>query len=159
MYKEKSKALEAFSLDKDVADLVFENIPEDSPLMVIVAGDNDIYASDDEKLAAVGVDKNLLLSMCAHIDDGAEPVVVEDRNCTIIGSQIRTDNVSCGYVMVLVDKISSNSDFTVLTLIEAILQQVNLIVSLLEKNALLRCGQGLENFDSLGINLLVGSLN
>lgn len=160
MYKGKSKVSEAFSFKEDIVGLIFDNIPDDSPLVVIVDKKKKIHASDGEKLANLGVENYLLLSICAHIDDGAEPVVVEDGNCTIVGSQLRTENVNCGYVMVLVDgKFDKTSEFVALTLVEMILQQANVIASLLEKNELLQRKRGNENFDLLGISRLVESVN
>ena len=80
---------------------------------------------------------NQSIRVCAKIDDGAEPVLTQIKDCSIVAAQLATERSNCGYVIIALPQYSPESTLINIDLIEILLSQLNLIVKLIEKNNLL----------------------
>jgi hypothetical protein len=92
-------------LNEQIARQVFETLPEGGPLMMI---------------------------MDRH--DGAEPVMTQFDECSIVAAQLATDNSNCGYVIIALPKYAPESTLANIDLIEILLYQLSLIARLIEKH-------------------------
>jgi hypothetical protein len=141
----------SFMLNEQVARQVFEVLPERGPLVLIMDRHGNSWPSDSEEFAKLNISESFLKELCAKIDDGAEPVVTQVNDCSIIATELMTNQSDCGYAMIALPNYSPESTLVNIDLIEMVLNQFSLIVKLIEKNNLLYevqmkhyrvCGQG-----------------
>ena len=124
-------------LNEQIARQIFNILPERGPVMVIVDRDNHFWPSDSDRFSKFNISESFLKDLCAQIDDGAEPVVTQVDDCSIIGGQLATDRTNCGYMVIVVPQSSPEAALVNVDLIEILLGQIGLIARLIEKNALL----------------------
>jgi hypothetical protein len=124
-------------LNEQIARQVFEVLPERGPLMLIMDRDGNSWPSNSEEFAKLNISESFLKELCAKIDDGAEPVVTQANDCSIVAAQLATERSNCGYVIVALPQYSPESTLVNIDLIEVLLNQLSLIAKLIEKNNLL----------------------
>jgi len=124
-------------LNEQIARQIFDILPERGPIIVIMDGDTRCWPSDSEKFAKLSISESFLRELCAKIDDGDEPVVTQAGDCSIIAAQLATERTKCGYVVIALPQYSPESTLVNIDLIEILLNQINLIAKLIEKNNLL----------------------
>ncbi|MHC4105324.1 MAG: hypothetical protein ACYSR9_10320 [Planctomycetota bacterium] len=105
----KSLSSHGFTLTEQIAQQIFEVLPERGPLIVIIDTNGNSQPSDPEEFAKLNISESFLKDVCVTIDDGAEPVITNSNDCSI---------------MLNID------------LIEMLLNQIGLIARLIEKNNL-----------------------
>ena len=128
-----------FELTEQIARQVFEVLSERGPVIVIVDSEGNNWPSDPEEFAKLNISESFLKEVCAKIDDGAEPVVTEVNDCSVIAAQLATEHSNCGYVIIALPQYSPESTLVNIDLIEMLLNQIGLIAKLIEKNNLSRC--------------------
>ena len=126
-----------FVLNEQIARQVFEVLPEQGLTMIIMDRDGNIWPNNSEQFAKLNISESFLKELCAKIDDGAEPIVTQANDCSIIATQLATEQNNCGYVIVALPQYSPESTLINIDLIETVLNQVGLIANLIEKNNLL----------------------
>ena len=135
MYKSLSSP--GFMLTEQIARQIFEDLPEGGATIVIMDREGNNWPSDPEKFAKLNISESFLKELCAKIDDGAEPVVTEVNDCSVIAAQLATEHSNCGYVIIALPQYSPESILINIDLIEILLNQIGLIAQLIEKNNLL----------------------
>jgi len=123
-----------FMLNEQVARQVFDVLPDNGPILLIMDRDGNYWPSDSEEYAKLNINEPFLKELCAKIDDGAEPVVTQIDNCSIVAAQLATEQSNCGYVVIVLPQNSPESTLVNIDLIEILLSQLGLIVKLIEKN-------------------------
>jgi hypothetical protein len=124
----------SFMLNEQIARQVFEVLPERGPLVLIMDKRGDSWPSDSEEFTKLNISESFLKELCAKIDDGAEPVVTQAEDCSIIATELATEQHDCGYVIVALPNYSPESTLANMDLIETLLSQFSLIARLIEKN-------------------------
>ena len=124
-------------LNEQIARQIFDILPECGPIMIITDNDGNCWPSDSEKFSKLNISELFLRELCAKIDDGTEPVVTQENDCSIIATQLVTERTNCGYVIIALPQYSPESTLANIDLIEVLLNQVGLIAKLIEKNNLL----------------------
>jgi hypothetical protein len=125
-------------LNEQIARQIFDILPEQGVVMAIMDRDGNCWPSDSQKFSDLNISDSLLRELCVKIDDGAEPVVTQAGDCSIIASQLATERTNCGYVIIALPQYSPESTLININLIEIFLSQFSLIANLIEKNNLLR---------------------
>jgi hypothetical protein len=143
-------------LNEQVARQIFDILPEQGPVMVIVDRDGHFWPSDSEKFSKLSISESFLKELQAKIDDGAEPVVTQVDECSIIAAQIATERTNCGYAIIALPQYSPESTLINIDLIEILLNQISLIAKLIEKNNLLYELQ-MKQFSVYGQNDIVSN--
>jgi len=115
------------SLTEQVARQVFELVPDDGPIMVIMDRDGHVWSSDPDRFSGLDVGQAFLKELCEKIDDGAEPIVTHADDSSIVALQLAGEDNSSGYVVLVLPRYSP----------ESTLVKVALIARLMEKNNLL----------------------
>jgi hypothetical protein len=123
-------------LNEQIAGEIFDILPEDGPIVIIVGRDGKYQVSDSEKFSALNISEPFLKGLCAKIDDGAEPVITEVSDFGIVASQLATDETNCGYVVIALPQYNSESTLINIGLIEMLLNQIGLIARLVETKGL-----------------------
>jgi len=123
-----------FMLNEQVARQVFDVLPDNGPILLIMDRDGNYWPSDFEEYAKLNINEPFLKDLCAKIDDGAEPVVTQINDCSIVAAQLATEQSNCGYVVIVLPQNSPESTLVNIDLIEILLSQLGLIVKLIEKN-------------------------
>ncbi len=126
-----------FVLNEQIARQIFEVLPEQGPIMVIMDRDGNIWPSNSEEFVKLNISESFLKELCAKIDDGAEPIITQANDCSVIATQLATEQNNCGYVIIALPQYSPESTLINIDLIEMLLNQVGLIAKLIEKNNLL----------------------
>jgi hypothetical protein len=126
-----------FVLNEQIARQVFEVLPEQGPILLITDRDGHRWPSDSEEYAKLNISEQFLNELCAKIDDGAEPVVTQVNDCSIVAAQLATERSNCGYVIIALPRYGPESTLINIDLIEILLSQFSLIAKLIEKNNLL----------------------
>ncbi|MHC4338061.1 MAG: hypothetical protein ACYSTG_09000 [Planctomycetota bacterium] len=124
-------------LNELIARQIFDILPDGGPVMVIIDKDGHFWPSDSEKFSKLNLSESFLKELKAKVDDGAEPVVTQADDCSIIAAQLATEQTNCGYVIVALPQYSPESTLINIDLIEIVLNQISLIAKLVEKNNLL----------------------
>ncbi len=124
-------------LNEQIARQIFEILPEQGPVMVIIDRDGNRWPSDSEKFSKLNLDESFLDGLCAKIDDGAEPLVTQVNDFSIVAGQLATEQTNCGYVIIALPQYSPELTLINIDLIEILLNQISLIAKLVEKNTLL----------------------
>ena len=124
-------------LNELIARQIFDILPDGGPVMVIIDKDGHFWPSDSEKFSKLNLSESFLKELKAKVDDGAEPVVTQADDCSIIAAQLATEQTNCGYVIVALPQYSPESTLINIDLIEIVLNQISLIAKLIEKNNLL----------------------
>lgn len=137
MNLKESLTSDVFMLNEQLARQVFEILPEQGPILLIMDRDGHSWPSDSEKYAKLNISEPVLKELCAKIDDGAEPVVTQINDCSLVGAQLATERNNCGYVIIALPQHGPESTLMNIDLIEILLSQLGLIVKLIEKNNLL----------------------
>ena len=126
-----------FVLNEQIARQIFEVLPEQGPIMMIVDRGGNSWPSDSERFSKFNISESFLRDLCGQIDDGAEPVVTQVDDCSVVGGQLATEQTNCGYVVIVLPQNSPESALINIDLIEILLGQIGLIAKLIEKNTLL----------------------
>ena len=124
-------------LSEQIAGELFDILPEDGPVIVIMDRDGNRWPSDSEKFSSFDISELFLKELCAKIDDGAGPVVTSVNDCSIVARGLATERTDCGYVMIALSQYSPESALVNIDLIEILLNQIGLIARLIENNNLL----------------------
>ena len=121
-------------LNEQLARHLFDIIGDFSPVIVIMDKEGNRWQSNSEQFHALNISESFLTELCAKIDDGAEPVVTQLGDCSLIAAQLSTDRTNCGYVILALPKQDPELTLANIDLVEIILAQTNLIAKLIEKN-------------------------
>jgi hypothetical protein len=127
----------ALELNDQIARELFEVLPEQGPVVLIMDRNGNSWPSDSEEFSKLNINESYLKEICYKIDDGVEPIVTQVNDCSIIAAQLATERSNCGYVIIALPQYSPESTLINITLIETLLNQFNLIAKLIEKNNLL----------------------
>ena len=122
-----------FMLNEQIARQVFETLPEGGPLMMIMDRQGNTWPSNSHDFAELRISEPFLREVCAKIDDGAEPVMTQFDECSIVAAQLATNRSNCGYVIIALPKYAPESTLANIDLIEILLYQLNLIARLIER--------------------------
>ncbi|MHC4117822.1 MAG: hypothetical protein ACYSWO_09980 [Planctomycetota bacterium] len=123
-----------FMLNEQIARQVFEILPEGGPLLLIMDGEGNSWPSNSHDFVELNISEQFFKRICAKIDDGAEPVVAQFDECSVVGAQLATDRNNCGYVIIALPQYTPESTLANIDLLEMLLNQVGLIGKLIEKN-------------------------
>lgn len=137
MYLHESVSSPGFVLNEQIARQVFEVLPEKGPILMITDREGHMWPSDTDAYTKLDISEQFLKELCAKIDDGAEPVITQVGDCSIVAAQLATDRSNCGYVIVALPQNNPESTLINIDLIEILLSQFNLIARLIEKNNLI----------------------
>ena len=124
-------------LNEQVARQLFDILGEHGPIMVIMDRDGNSWPSNSEEFDKLNISDSFLRELCDKIDDGDEPVITQVDDHSIVAAGLSTERTNCGYVVIALPKQSPESTFVNIDLIDIILNQINLIANLIEKNNLL----------------------
>jgi hypothetical protein len=124
-------------LNEQIAQQIFDILPEQGPIMVIMDRDGNCRVRDSEKFSTLNISESFLRELCAKVDDGAEPVITQVDDFSIIAAQLATGRTNCGYVIIALPQYSPESTLVNIDLIEVLLNQTGLIAKLIEENNLL----------------------
>lgn len=124
-------------LSEQVARQVFDVLPERGPMVVIMDRDGGCWPSHPEEFARLNLSETLLKDLRAKVDDGAEPVITQVGDVSVVVAQLATDRSHCGYAAVVLTHHSAESTLAHIDLVEALLSQIALIARLIEKSSML----------------------
>jgi len=124
-------------LNEQVARQIFEILPEEGPIMVIIDREGHSWTSNTEKFSELNISESFLKELCGKIDDGDEPVISQVDNYSIIAAQLTTNRTNCGYVVFALPQYVPESTLANIDLIDMLINQINLIAKLIENNNLL----------------------
>ncbi len=125
------------AFNEQVARQIFELLPERGPVMIIMDREGNCWPSDSEQFSKLNISKEFLKELCGKVDDGAEPIVTQANDCSVVAAQLATEQTNCGYVFLAVPQYGPESTLANIDLVEIVLSQVSLIAKLIEKNNLL----------------------
>jgi hypothetical protein len=123
-------------LNEQIARQVFDILPEDGPIILIMDREGNCWPSDSERFSQLNISESFLKELCAKIDDGTEPVITQTNDFSVIAAQLATERTNCGYVVIALPQYSPESTLINIDLIEILLNQIGLIAKLIEKNNL-----------------------
>lgn len=125
-----------FALNDQVAAQIFETIPQQALVAFIIDTNGKIWPSDSVEFHKLNIREDLLKEICRKIDDGAEPVVTFENDCGFVATQFSTENSYCGYSILALPHYTTEFIMANLILFDILLNQFNLIATLIEKNNL-----------------------
>jgi len=124
-------------LNEQIARQIFDILPEDGPVVVIVSPKGNYWPSNAEGFAKLGITDSFLKELCAKIDDGNEPIITQVSDFSVVATALATELTNCGYIILALPNYSPESTLANIGLIEILLSQVGLIAHLIEQNNIL----------------------
>jgi hypothetical protein len=125
------------ALNEQIARQIFDILPEDGPVMIIVSSKGDFWPSNSEAFSKFNLSDEFIKDLCSKVDDGYEPVITQVNECSIMATSLVTDRTNCGYIILCLPTYTPESTLANLTILEILLSQVGLIAHLVEQNNLL----------------------
>jgi hypothetical protein len=122
------------ALNEQIAREIFDILPEDGPIVMIIGRDGSRFLSNPTKLSELGISESFLKEVCAKIDDGAEPVITRLNDFGVVAMQLVTEQINYGYVIVALPQYNPESVLINIGLIEMLLNQIALIARLIEQS-------------------------
>ena len=129
-----SQCPDVSTLSEQIAKEIFDILPEDGPIVMIIGRDGKQWLSSSERLSEQDISESFLKGVCAKIDDGAEPVITRINDFGIVAGQLATEQINYGYLIVALPQYSPESVLINIGLIEMLLNQIGLIARLVEQN-------------------------
>ena len=127
----------SFALNEQIARQIFDILPEDGPVMIIVSPNGDFWPSNSEEFGKLGISDGFIKELCAKVDDGDEPIITQVNECSLIATALVTERTNCGYIILGLPNYNPESTLANLTLLEILLSEVGLIAHLIEQNNIL----------------------
>ncbi len=121
-------------LNEQLAQEIFETVPEQGLIIAIIDRAGNSWLSDPETFASLNISQSFLTELCSRVDDGVEPAIAQSQQCSVIASQLAGEQGNYGYMILVIPQYSPESTLMSINLIEMLLNQSRLIVRLLEKN-------------------------
>lgn len=121
-------------LNEQIARQLFEVLPEQGPILLIMDRRGNCWPSNSEAFATLHLDETFLAELRAKIDDGAEPLVTQAGDTSVVVAQLATDRTNCGYLLLALPRHSPESTLSCIGLVEMVLQQANLVARLIERD-------------------------
>ena len=125
---------QSFIINEQIARQIFETIPEQGPVVAIIDTSANCWPSNSEEFHKLNIDESFLKELCAKIDDGLDPVITYENDCSFVASQLLTENNHCGYIIIALPEYDSQAILENMSLLEMLLNQFSLIARLIEKN-------------------------
>ena len=125
---------QTFVFNEQIASQIFETIPENGPIVLIVDPEGNMWPSDSEQFHNLNISESFLKELCRKIDDGFEPVIAQENECCLVASQLVTARKNCGYIIIALPQDSPEAILANINLIEMLINQFSLIAKLIEKN-------------------------
>ena len=125
---------QTFVMNEQIARHIFETIPEMGPVVIIIDQEGNSWPSDSEEYHKLNIHETFLKELCDKIDDGVEPVIAQENECSFIATQLTTEQHNCGYVIIALPQYTPESILANISIVEMMLNQFNLIARLIEKN-------------------------
>jgi hypothetical protein len=124
----------SMKLNEQFAQELFEIVPEQGILSVVLDREGNSWLSDTELFESLNISESLISQLCARVDDGVDPAIVQVQEHCFIASQLAGVQGDYGHVLLILPQFSQESSLISINLIEMLLNQFRLIVRLLEKN-------------------------
>jgi hypothetical protein len=121
------------ALNEQIAREIFDILPSDGPVVMIIGRDGSHWVSNPEKISELDISATFLKDVCAKIDDGAEPVITRLNDFGVVAVQLATEQINYGYVIIALPQYSPESVLINIGLIEMLLNQIGLIAKLVEQ--------------------------
>jgi hypothetical protein len=121
-------------LNEQIARQVFDLLPEDGPMMVIISKQGNCWPSNAEGFTKLGITDCCIKELCAKINDGEEPIITNVNDFSLVATALATERSDCGYLLIVLPHYSPESTMANIGLIEILLSQVGLIAHLIEQN-------------------------
>ena len=117
-------------LSRDVLDI----IPENSFSLAIIDSDGSVWTNDQTIFGEETEKPQFMSRICQRIGDGAEVVLTNIGETTLLASDIQVDTKICGYVILAIPNSSPSSVLSNIDIFEFALRQISLHASVIHKN-------------------------
>ena len=128
-------------LNEQIARELFAIMPEQGVFAAIADDRGNFWPSDEGKFRQILSDRASLDHMFSRVDDGQEPVIGQIMDFGVAVSQLATERLHCGYLVLAFEKSTYQSTLANINLIEMLVNQVTLIAQLIDKNNQLHHGE------------------
>jgi hypothetical protein len=124
-----------YVLNEQLAGQIFETLPEQGPIVIILDRQGNCWPSDSEEFTKLKIEESFFKQLCAKVDDGTEPIITQRNDVTLTAAQLATEQTNCGFVIIALPRYSLESTLLNIDLVETLINQIALIATLIEKNA------------------------
>ncbi|MBE0536324.1 MAG: hypothetical protein IH624_11700 [Phycisphaerae bacterium] len=129
----------------DASDMLFEQVVrrltdtfvEEGPVLAVLDGRGGCWSTSPQQFERLYARQDLLAECCSRVGDGWEPVMTTIGGWAILAGQLRTDQRHHGYVIIGVPVDDRQHAAVNQPLLEMLLNQINTIAELIEKNNML----------------------
>ena len=121
-------------LNEQIAQELFDIMPEQGVVAAITDDLGNWWPSNEDKFRQILSDRGTLEHMCSRVDDGEELVVGQIADFGVVVSQLSTESLDCGYLVIALEKHTHQATVAQMDMVELIINQTNLIARLIEQN-------------------------
>lgn len=110
-------------------------LPDEGPSFVVLDSQGQVWPTDDAVFGRVFGDKEQMPDeLRARLADGYDPIVGQFNGHTVIATQLSTEALGCGYLMLLMPGYTRQTALANFGLIELVMNQATLIAELMDQN-------------------------
>lgn len=110
-------------------------LPEEGPSFVVLDSQGQVWPTDDAVFAKVFGDKEQMPEeLRSRLADGYDPIVGQFNGHTVIATQLTTEALGCGYLLLLMPGYTRQTALANFGLIELVMNQATLIAELMDRN-------------------------
>lgn len=113
---------------------MFDLAGMDGTVLIYTDGQDKIIVNQPSRAAFLQDDPDRLTSICHQIDDGDDPCVCKVSGGCVVGTELATESVHCGYFLIFLPGYTTQTVYANMDLIELTLAQAQHICQLIEKN-------------------------
>ena len=117
-----------------IAEMLVEAVGEDGPLFVVVDRCGNCWSNNTFKLTQV-LSEEMIETIIWRIDDGDDPVIGSNEECSFYATELLADQLSCGYLIVAVCEMKEVDMLENVSLAECIGSFANVIASLTRRHS------------------------
>ena len=113
---------------------MFDLGSSDGAILIYVDENHEYQSNNPSRATFLFGEPERLRALCNQIDDGDDPCVCAVDGGCVVGTQLATERVHCGYFLVFLAGYTSQTVWANMDIIELLLAQAQLICQLIEKN-------------------------
>ncbi len=122
-----------FALNEQIAQQLFDALPDDGLVVAVVDGSGHYWANDPDAFSRLNLVETLLNDLQAQVDDGLEPATTQVGDTMVVVGELRTESTHCGYVVLGIPGATGDTNESRFDLIDALLGQISLVARLTER--------------------------
>lgn len=121
-------------LTEQIAREVFSIVTDRGLFLVIADNDYNYWCNDEDQFRHFFADGGQIQRLCEPVNDVCGPVISQVCDHGMVVTQLTAGKKNCGYLIAVLTDCTPESTLAIIDIVEMVLNLVNLIANLIDKN-------------------------